>query len=205
MSHSTLSCSLCPLDSHCGFQIQKVARGQTLLHQGAPITQFFQIRSGCLSASKLSRSGAEILFSLRGRGHCLGFEGLNGGLSLFEVRAHEDCELCVAPMELIQTQLQKHNHTARFVVNRLLQELQEQQREHLLRSLPARERICTFLLDCMDREPCHLLSGSTISRLLGIRPETLSRTLTQLRKQGLISPSPEIMVLQPKQLADLLG
>jgi CRP/FNR family transcriptional regulator, anaerobic regulatory protein len=80
----------------------------------------------------------------------------------------------------------------------------------LLGRMTARERICTFLLERLKGEARIIelaMSRSDIADYLGLTIETVSRTLTQLRCEGVIQAASarEVEVAHRKRLLDCLG
>ena len=80
----------------------------------------------------------------------------------------------------------------------------------LLGRMTARERICTFLLERLKGEAGIVelaMSRSDIADYLGLTIETVSRTLTQLRFDGVIQAASarEVEVADRKRLLDCLG
>ena len=189
-------CDACPLrpPSRGRCPLVRVERppGAVLVHQGACAPALYLVRAG---AALLSRSGAEGdagPLGLRGPGALLCAEALRGARSDETVSALTGLSLCALAPEAAT------GAPARALLALVVDALLEERRAERWREGRALERVARFVAWCGGRrgpEALPLRQGQ-VARLLGLRPETLSRCLAQLARQGLLAPVPRRPVLR---------
>lgn len=183
-------------------------RGRRFCVEGEPAEYIYWIVEGVAEGYHITSEGCRQIISFYAAGDIFGME------------AGSDYTIFVDAITSGRIQIIK-----RTVVNQMiagdaaaLQELllalargNQRSKEHILRlRLPATERVGEFILDMCDRlsgrDDCHLpMTRQEIGDHLGLTIETVSRTLTRLRRMGIISLSGcrDIIVIDRKRLRRL--
>lgn len=194
-------------------QIHTLKAGQPLFHEGDKSEFVYQVLEGLLRTSKVMANGRRQVLTF-------GYPDDIVGLS-HDCSYHNDCEAVVPTKVLV---LKKNACSANYgndqvLFDRLLKlaacEVSNMQ-EHfmMLGRKSAIEKIASFLLAIGSRTG-HVENGriafnlpmkrSDIADFLGLTIETVSRVLTQLRKDGLIDlQNPhEVSILKKNALCEL--
>ncbi len=179
--------------------------GATLCAQGErPRTVYF-IKEGFVSLSAVSPRGSEVLLTLRGPTSLLCTEALHGDASPYEVRALSRVKLCGIAGDQLSSWVGPDRSPARAVLDLLLTEGKLQRDEVNYRQGDCLSRVARFALAharfLADRP--NAVRKQVVARLLGMRPETLSRCLTRLERDGVVDASRGVRVLDPRRLASI--
>ncbi len=177
--------------------------GSTICAQGErPRTVYF-VKEGFVSLSSVSPRGAELLLSLRGPASLLCTEALQNEASAVEVRALSRVKLCGIGGESLTQWIGPEKSAARVVLDLLLSEGRQQRDEVNWRQGDCLSRVARFALAharfLADRPTA--VRKQVVARLLAMRPETLSRCLTRLEKEGVVDASRGVRVLDHRRLA----
>jgi CRP-like cAMP-binding protein len=177
--------------------------GSTICAQGErPRTVYF-VKEGFVALSAVSPRGAELLLSLRGPSSLLCTEALQGEASPYEIRALSRVRICGIGGEALSQWVGPDRSAARVVLDLLLTESRQQRDEVNWRQGDCVARVARFALAhsrfLADRP--NAVRKQVVARLLGMRPETLSRCLTRLEKEGMVDASRGVRVLDPRRLA----
>jgi CRP/FNR family transcriptional regulator, anaerobic regulatory protein len=203
------------LDQRLVVARHKVRRGGRVFQAGAPFESVYAIWTGCFKSSAATADGREQVTGFHMGGEWLGLEGIGAQHHRVDAVALEDSQVCVIPYHRLQSltlevgALQHHVHS---IMSR------EIVRNHgmmvLLGSMCAEERIGAFLLDLMERLKTHGYSASSIvlrmsreeiGSYLGLKLETVSRTLSKLQASGVLSVRHrELQVIDPVGLRQVV-
>jgi CRP/FNR family transcriptional regulator len=175
---------------------RKVRRGEALFRAGDRFQSLYALRLGFLKSTVMSSDGREQVTGFHMAGELVGLDGIGAQIHHCDTVALEDSDVCVIPYERLDEVsaavpvLQSHFHK---VMSR------EIVREHgvmlLLGSMLAEERLATFLLNLSQRFEARGYSRSEfvlrmtraeIGSFLGLKLETVSRTLSRFAQDGLI-------------------
>ncbi|MGN8200294.1 Crp/Fnr family transcriptional regulator [Salinisphaera sp. RV14] len=170
-----------------------VKAGQTLVHQGDAIDSLYALRVGSLKAYIDEADGTERVMAFRFPGAIIGLAEPYQKQWARSFAALEDSWLCRIPLNAIHDSLQRQ-------LIRLMSDcLRREYESHLTLALTSgSRRVVSFLLElsgifkALGQSPGHLRLPMTYldaASYLGMRHESLSRTLSQLQKQGLIRKS----------------
>lgn len=172
-----------------------LAPGQTLFHEGDPLSRVFTLTRGTVKLYKILSDG---------RRHVVGFAhpGDFLGISVddehaFSAEALEDAQLCWFPRSRFDDFIAAHSPMRSELYRLAAHDLAAaQQQLVLLGRKTALERLATFLLGLANRaeqvtgKPAALvrlpMSRSDIADFLGLTKETVSRVLSALRRQRVI-------------------
>jgi CRP/FNR family transcriptional regulator len=174
-----------------------VKRGEYLFRAGTALQSLYAIRSGFMKSSVLHDDGREQVAGFHMMGDLMGLDAIGTSQHLCDAVALEDSEVCDIPLKDLEEMsrtipsLQQHFHR---IMSR------EIARDYgvmlLLGSMRAEERLAAFLLNLSQRFAArgysslefHLrMTREEIGSYLGLKLETVSRTLSGLQAQGLIA------------------
>ena len=192
--------------------VTEVAPGRTFIEEGDPADSFFNLTAGSAKLFKLMADGRRQITGFVARGHFLGLAV--SATYAFSAEAIEPVRLCRFSRSRLFRLLGDFPALERRLLDRAATELVAAQEQMLLLGRKtARERVASFLLAQSAAVPCgrtrlnlHLPMGrGDIADYLGLTIETISRTLSRLRSEGLIEiPSATTVVIRdPARLAIL--
>ena len=175
---------------------RKIKRGDYLFNSGDKFKDIFTIRAGLFKTSFLSSNGYEQVTGFGMRGEILGLDGIATSHHSCIAIALEDSEVYVIDFNtLLDLSLQIKN-LQRNITRRLSSEIVRHHKELMvLGSMLADERVAVFLLDLSTRLHARGYSKSEfilkmnreeIASLLGMKHETLTRTLSKFTSEGII-------------------
>ncbi len=226
------SCSTCNLRENClpaGFeagelaQIEELARikrtfrrGDYLYRCGSPLKSLFAIRTGFFKTEVLHENGMEQVTGFQMAGEIIGMDAISTNIHTCNAVALEDSEVCELPfgkLEELGRKLPGLQRRLHIIMGR------EIVRDHgimlLLGSMRAEERLAAFLLNLSQRFAARGYSPSAfylrmtrqeIGNYLGMKLETVSRTLSQFQEAGLISVrNKAVEILDAKNLKAFFG
>ncbi len=203
------SCAVCPLGavsrSRCPFTPTYLPAGALVCGQGERSARVGFVREGVVSLTRVEPDGTESV-ALRGPRSLVNIEALRSAASPYEVRALSDVRLCAVDASVLGNWVGPEDSPARAVMELVLADGELRQRDLSWRSGDALARSARFLL-AVGLRPAGAppLQKQLVARLLGMRPETLSRALRMLSEQGLVEAGPEARVRDPARLHVLAG
>ncbi len=195
---------------------RSVKRGDYLYRSGAALHALYAIRSGFMKSCVLHEDGREQVAGFHMTGDMIGMDAIGTNQHLCDAVALEDSEVCDIPLNDLEKlsreipALQQHFHR---IMSR------EIGRDYgvmlLLGSMRAEERLATFLLNLSQRFAArgysstefHLrMTREEIGSYLGLKLETVSRTLSHFQTQGLIAvQNKHLRILKIEDLRDLVS
>lgn len=172
--------------------------GQNIFFQGDPCQGLFCIESGTAAIKKTDDQGNEILLRLSTGGDTLGYRTyFAGGHYGASAIALEDCRVCIIPKVSVDALLSRNPALALRFAQRLASDLESAEEHKLQASLSVRVRISHLLLALKERFGVRAADGSwfftvplsrqDMAAMVGTRPETVIRTLSELEADGLVS------------------
>jgi CRP/FNR family transcriptional regulator, anaerobic regulatory protein len=175
----------------------KVARGQALFRAGSSFKSLYVVRTGFFKTTVSKADGREQVSGFYMGGELMGLDGIGQEKYVCTAVALEDSDVCVLHMEELNTL----SHTIpelQWHVQKIMS--REIVRDHdlffLLGSMRAEGRIASFLINLLARlhargqagDAMHLrMTREDIGSYLGLTLETVSRTLSKLVRNGVIS------------------
>jgi CRP/FNR family transcriptional regulator len=175
---------------------RKVGAGEPLFSSGSPFTSLYAIQTGFFKTSLTTEDGHNQVTGFQMAGEIIGLDGIVGDRHTCDAIALEDAHVCVMPYADISA-LAREVPALQAHLHRLMS--REIVREHsimlLLGSMRAEERIATFLLNLSHRmsargfsrtELILRMSRAEIGSYLGLKLETVSRTLSKLTEQHIL-------------------
>ena len=192
---------------------QTLATGATLIRAEDPAKHVFNITSGSIRVYKLLPDGRRQITGFLFAGDFLGLA--TGDTYAFSAEAMEPVTVCRFRKTDYRTLIRETPALETALLSRAHHELLAAQNQILLLGRKtALERVATFLLDLPAHDPArpsplghiHLpMTRGEIADYLGLTIETVSRTLTRLKTQGVIRllSLTEIQIEKPDTLLAL--
>lgn len=178
------------------FSVRKVKAGETLHRAGDKFKALYVIRSGFFKKVSVDPAGSELVLGFPMTGDVIGLDGVDSGYHMADVIALDICNVAVIPFARLAQLVRQHPCLERLMYSLFSRELTDNQAmARLLGTLGAEARIATFLLDLSDRFGRLGYSRSAfalratreeIGSYLGLKLETVSRTLSAFDAAGLI-------------------
>ncbi|WP_425506085.1 helix-turn-helix domain-containing protein [Stenotrophomonas tumulicola] len=174
---------------------QQVAMGSTLARSGEPRQHVYTLTQGALRLVRTLSDGRRQINGFVLPGDYLGLSGSDH--HRHDVEAIADSRVCRVSLPHMRELRQRFPHLERKLLQRACQELDTAQDAALaLARLQPMEKVADFLLRLAEREA--RLGGEALRVMLpmgrgdiadhlGLTMETVSRTFTRLRQQGLIA------------------
>ncbi|HEX2886465.1 Crp/Fnr family transcriptional regulator [Vineibacter terrae] len=165
-----------------------------LFDEGDAPRYVFSIASGTVCLSKALSDGRRQITGFLFEGDFIGLA--HGETCAYTAEALTPVEVCRFPRDRFERYMTEHPHVERRLLQIASTELAAAQDQMLLLGRKtATERVASFLIRLSDRAVAHGRSGNPvclpmtraeIGDYLGLTLETVSRTMTQLRKRGAI-------------------
>jgi CRP/FNR family transcriptional regulator, anaerobic regulatory protein len=189
--------------------------GQCFIDEGEPARSFFNITAGTAKLFKLLPDGRRQITGFVGAGHFLGLAVSD--TYAFSAEAIEPVRFCRFQRSKLRALLDDFPLMEKRLLEVAANELVAAQEQMLLLGRKtARERLASFLLlQSRQGTPCGQprsrftmpMTRGDIADYLGLTIETVSRTLTRLRSEGMIdfASQNEVLITNPNALEQLAG
>lgn len=199
-------------------QHRSLPAGKLIIEEGDPAQHFFNVNSGMVRLFKALPDGRRQITGFAGPGHFIGLAATDvNGVS---AETMEPVQLCGFSRAELHTIFKDYPAFEGKLLDVAMHELVlSQQQMLLLGRKTALERVASFLISWAQRQDvcgegklprpnARLtlpLSRTDLADYLGLTIETVSRSLSQLKKKGLIEiPNiHEIVLLRPHALGDI--
>jgi len=178
------------------FNRARLRRGENLYRTGDHLTCLYAVRRGFFKSTTVLENGHDQVTGYTMAGEILGMDAIGSERHTCNTIALEDSDVCAIPFAGLQAlahQIPSLQHHFRKMMSREI--LREQGVMLLLGSMNADERLAMFLLDMSRRfaalgnSPSEFnlrLTREEIGSYLGLKLETVSRTLSKFQQEGLI-------------------
>jgi CRP/FNR family transcriptional regulator, cyclic AMP receptor protein len=212
LSALPLRCQVCrlgcaSLPGPCPFHEVRRPAGSVLVHQDERPSSVWYVRRGQVVLGSISESGSDQSSAVRGPDTLLAFEALLGEPVPYRITALTDVVLCVIEASAFRDWVGTLSSPMGAVLELALSEAHSRAAErHALEGTAVR-RVSRFLLDRHRKNGngAGMIPQHVLARVLGMRPETLSRALATLRKSGAIAPGRGVRVADSSRLEKLAG
>lgn len=205
-THLPLRCQSCGFASHaragiCLLGDARTEAGSTIIEQGQIPERVVLLRRGKVVLSSHAESGRELSCAVRGSDSLLGLESVLHRPVPYEVRALTDVALCFVDAASFKTWIGPLDSPLGTVLRYSLEEMLRRASERQAVEGTALRRVARFLLQTTetDGEPLTVPQG-VLASVLGMRPETLSRALADLKASGALAPGRKIGVKDLERL-----
>ena len=197
-------------------QSRRLKKGEYLFHAGEGFTSLFAIRTGFFKTTVNTQDGRDQVTGFFMSGELIGMDGISTNKYACDAVALEDSEVCELPFDRID-ELAKYIPKINMHFLRLMSReiVRDQNVMMLLGNMRAEERLAVFLLNLSDRLRARgfaandfilRMSREEIGSYLGLKLETVSRTLSRFNNDGLISVEHKhIKLLQPDVLQEMVS
>jgi CRP-like cAMP-binding protein len=188
-------------------------KGETIFGEGERLSGVFCVRSGVTKLSKLSDNGRDQIVKLARKGDVLGQRSMiTQEVTNLQATALNEMEICYIPKQHMQDNLQENPNFTNDVLTRMAGELkaaddiivnmaQKSVTQRVAKTLLFLEN--TFGTDAEGYIDM-TLTRSDIADIVGTSTEPCIRTITKLKKQGLLmTDGKRIKLSQPKALFSL--
>jgi CRP-like cAMP-binding protein/AmiR/NasT family two-component response regulator len=190
-------------------KIRSLRKNQIVYYEGDPAQGIYLILSGHIKAVKLSEDGRELITGIYGPEEYLGVHALLSDETYSETaEATEDSTLCLLPKDIIHELLNKYSDIGQQLIRILSNNLKEKEEQLLqLAYHSVRKRMAEVLVRLAnqqiktDKDIFLRISRDDLAALAGMATETVSRTLSDFREEGLIGKQgSEIHILDVARL-----
>jgi len=181
--------------------------GDVLYQQGMKFTSLYAVKSGSVKISSLQETAGENVVGVYLPGEIIGFDGLSTDRHQCSITALETSSICEIDLDALQRNIPG---IFRQLLKHASKTLNQSTTIYSANKLSAERRIVLFLLDISKRyqqrgyihtEFNLLLTRAEIGNLLDLTPETVSRGIRKLERNGFINISNRRQV----QIMDLDG
>ncbi|MDD4220341.1 MAG: Crp/Fnr family transcriptional regulator [Sphaerochaetaceae bacterium] len=179
-------------------QHKSYRKGETIIREGSPSMGFTVIQQGSAKAYRITGDGREQILYIFPTYDYFGARFLfTEEVVPYSVEALEDSQVCILSKKLLMTLLAEHPPVAIELIEAMANRMRRL--ELVIQSMGGRNadmRIASLLLEFIDTYGKKTergivvklpLSREGIANYLGIARETLSRKLTQMEEDGIIS------------------
>jgi CRP/FNR family transcriptional regulator, anaerobic regulatory protein len=197
-------------------QSRRIKRGEYLFRSGEAFKSLFAVRTGFFKTCVSSQDGREQVTGFLMSGELMGLDGISSNIHGCDAIALEDSEVCELPfprMESLGRDIPSLQHHFFRLMSREI--VRDQNVMLLLGNMKAEERLAAFLLNLSQRLAIRgfaandfilRMSREEIGSFLGLKLETVSRTLSKFQQQGWISVDHKhIQLQQPDQLKTMIS
>jgi CRP-like cAMP-binding protein/ActR/RegA family two-component response regulator len=182
-------------------------KNQVIYYEGDKGNGLYIVLEGKIKTSKLAEDGRELITAMHTADQYLGIHALLADDAYAETAtALEDSQLCLIPKEQLEQLLSVYPDLARQFIKLLAGQIRENEDQLLQMAYHSvRKKLAEAILR-LQRQSVSTDAGLKISRedlaaLAGIATETVSRTLSDFRSEGLIDKNGNLItVLDLKRL-----
>lgn len=163
--------------------------GGAIYSSGAPAQALYTVRSGLVKLTQFLPDGTQRIVRLVRKTDLLGLEALIEPEYPHTAIALQPTQLCRLPVDVVRKLSQDNPQLYQELMARWHKALSSADRWITEFSTgPARDRIARLLIWLSEQESdqdCHLFSREDLGAVLGLTTETASRTMAELKRQGL--------------------
>ena len=189
--------------------VMEVAEGREICAEGGDTDVFYKVVSGVVRVCKFLSDGRRQIEAFHVAGDLFGLE--LGGERLLSAEAVTDCSLIAYRRRSVEQQAATDQAVSRHLFQHAMQSLSQAQAHSLLLGRRgAAEKVAAFLLDWMGKaskdQSLHLaMSRQDIADYLGLTIETVSRSMSQFERDGVIalSGARHVRIVNSDALEDL--
>jgi CRP-like cAMP-binding protein len=193
-------------------------KGQTIFLQGNPAYGIYCVSNGQIKLTKVGNQGKETIVGLAGNGDVIGeasfFTGRNYQLS---ATALTDTKVCFIDKRYFLGLLKEDSSIALNLLSKMSKEIEDTEEKIVMgHQKNVLERLATLLIDLsevhgvkVDQKRTKIdlkLSREEMASLIATAPETLIRTISELRDEGILDQEGKLIIINDHQkLQELTG
>ncbi|HPY40500.1 MAG TPA: Crp/Fnr family transcriptional regulator [Thiolinea sp.] len=181
--------------------------GETIYHQGAMSQSAYTLRKGMVKLSKSLANGRTQIIRVIGAGELFGFDGFADEAYSHSATPLCTIEVCRLPFADLANLKRQYAEIDTAMTQRWLRYLRQAENQMLaLGVMKAPERLASFLVNWYDSGTATEqgvalpLARGEIGELLGLTIETVSRFISEWKRQGLISETKGYLKLLDRQV-----
>ncbi|SFI18957.1 CRP/FNR family transcriptional regulator, anaerobic regulatory protein [Nitrosomonas sp. Nm34] len=175
----------------------RIRRGEHLFHAGLAFKSLYAVRNGFFKSCVLDSDGRQQVTGFYMTGELLGLDAISSEKHTCDTVALEDSEVCEVPfikLEEISRRIPLLMHHFHKIMSREI--VQDHAIMMLMGGRKAEERLAAFLLNLSERFAKRGYSSTNfilrmtreeIGSYLGLKLETVSRSLSRLQEEGIIT------------------
>lgn len=197
-------------------QSRRLKKGEYLFRAGEPFSSLYAIRTGFFKTTVASQDGRDQVTGFFMSGELIGMDGICSHVHSCDAVALEDSEVCELPFAHMENLGQRipslQTHFFRLMSREIVR---DQGVMLLLGNMRAEERLAAFLLNLSNRlysrgfaanDFILRMSREEIGSYLGLKLETVSRTLSRFQQEGWVKVEHKhIQILQPAVLKSMVA
>jgi CRP/FNR family transcriptional regulator len=169
-------------------RVRRLGAGEALFCRGEPADQVFRVRSGAVRLERVAADGSQVTILVARSSETLAEASLFAERYHCDARAEARAVVECLPAALLRQRLVEEPELALRLVARLCAQLREARAMLELRgSRSARERVLRYLALFGSGIAEGEVALQTVAHQIGLRPETLYRTLAGLDRSGLVA------------------
>jgi len=180
-------------------------KDEAIYRKGDLVRSIFVVRSGAVKINKTLDWGAYDVEGFYFRGDLFGLDSLDDRIQGYDAIALAETEICQIPLKQFEELSTSIPRLQQLFVSELANQIrQKMDRLYNERHLNAEDRVRLFLKEIFERNREQINSNNgkfplpmtkiDIALYLGMSPESLSRRLTRLQRQGVIHNHPRYIV-----------
>ena len=197
-------------------QSRRLKKGEYLFRSGEPFTSLFAVRTGFFKTTVASQDGRDQVTGFLMSGELIGMDGICGQIHSCDAVALEDSKVCELPFVNLEEAGSKLPSLQTHFYKLMCREIvRDQGVMLLLGNMRAEERLAAFLLNLSQRlsdrgfaanDFILRMSREEIGSYLGLKLETVSRTLSRFQQEGWVKVEHKhIQILQPAVLKSMVA
>ena len=197
-------------------QSRRLKKGEYLFRAGEPFSSLYAIRTGFFKTTVASQDGRDQVTGFFMSGELIGMDGICSHVHSCDAVALEDSEVCELPFAHMENLGQRipslQTHFFRLMSREIVR---DQGVMLLLGNMRAEERLAAFLLNLSNRlysrgfaanDFILRMSREEIGSYLGLKLETVSRTLSRFQQEGWVKVEHKhIQILEPQALKKMVS
>jgi CRP-like cAMP-binding protein len=203
-----LRCQSCALVapgkvSTCAFQHHRASAGETLLEPDEHPRRIVYLRRGHAVLSGSTRGSGASFPAVRGPNSLLGLESIASEAVPYTARALTDVAVCTMDADSFRASLGPLESVLGTTLLFALGESAKRAADRLAVEGTALQRVARFVLQTASSGEADAVPQRVLARVLGMRAETLSRVLAELRHSGALCAGRKIQIRDPERLRAL--
>ncbi|MGV3704953.1 MAG: response regulator [Arcticibacter sp.] len=190
-------------------KIRTIKKKQIIFYEGDSPNGLYLLLSGKVKTFKISNDDRELLTSLYGPDEYIGVNALLSNEVYHETaEAVEDSSICMLPKEMVDQLVNHYPEVGKAFIKIIANNLREKEDQLLqLAYHSVRKRMSQVLLRLAGNDPENAvlrISRDDLASMAGMATETVSRTLSDFKTEGLIEKKgSQIIILNAKKLINM--
>ncbi|WP_407429128.1 response regulator [Arcticibacter sp.] len=190
-------------------KIRTIKKKQIIFYEGDSPNGLYLLLSGKVKTYKISNDDRELLTSLYGPDEYIGVNALLSNDIYHETaEAVEDSSICMLPKEMVDQLVNHYPEVGKAFIKIIANNLKEKEDQLLqLAYHSVRKRMSQVLLRLAGNDPENAvlrISRDDLASMAGMATETVSRTLSDFKTEGLIEKKgSQIIILNAKKLVNM--